>query len=254
METEIEKEEIMENYDVIVVGAGNGGLTASAALAQKGLNVLLLEKHNIPGGCATSFCRGRFEFEVALHQLSGLGTPDKPGQLRTELDDLGVMDDLTFVESPDLYTIRMPDGFHLSLKPDKNQIISELKGKFPSEKTAIDKFFNLIYKYAEEFISAFLFRDPESSRKKYPNLYQYTFNNFNDVLDGFFSDPLLKTVLSAYWGYMGISPDRLSFANLAMMLFQYIELKPFHLKGGSQALSSAVLNKFLAYGGTVHFN
>ena len=126
------KEKIMENYDVIVVGAGNGGLTASAALAQKGLNVLLLEKHNIPGGCATSFCRGRFEFEVALHQLSGLGTPDKPGQLRTELDDLGVMDDLTFVESPDLYTIRMPDGFHLSLKPDKNQIISELKEKFPS--------------------------------------------------------------------------------------------------------------------------
>lgn len=249
-----EKEEIMENCDVIVIGAGNGGLTASAALAQKGLNVLLLEKHNIPGGCATSFCRGRFEFEVALHQLSGLGTPDKPGQLRTKLDSLGVMDDLTFVESPDLYTVRMPDGFHLSLKPDKDQIISELKEKFPREKTAIDKFFNLIYKYAEEFIGAFLFRDPEASREKYPNLYQYTFNNFNDVLNGFFTDPLLKTVLSAYWGYMGISPDRLSFANLAMMLFQYIELKPFHLKGGSQALSNAILNKFLAYGGTVHFN
>ena len=66
-------------YDAIVVGAGNGGMTASAALAQKGLNVLLLERHNIPGGCATSFCRGRFEFEVALHQLSGMGTAEQPG-------------------------------------------------------------------------------------------------------------------------------------------------------------------------------
>ena len=33
-----------------------------------GAKTLLLEKHNIPGGCATSFVRGQFEFEVALHQ------------------------------------------------------------------------------------------------------------------------------------------------------------------------------------------
>ena len=48
----------MQAYDVIVIGAGNGGLTAAAKLAQDGLNVLLLERHNIPGGTATSFCRG----------------------------------------------------------------------------------------------------------------------------------------------------------------------------------------------------
>jgi len=61
----------MPDYDVIVIGAGNGGLTASASLAKRGARVLLLERHNLPGGCATSFIRGRFEFEVALHQLSG---------------------------------------------------------------------------------------------------------------------------------------------------------------------------------------
>ena len=33
----------METYDVIVIGAGNGGLTAAATLAKEGLNVLLLE-------------------------------------------------------------------------------------------------------------------------------------------------------------------------------------------------------------------
>ena len=65
----------METYDVVVIGAGNGGLTAAATLAKAGLDVLLLERHNIPGGAATSFCRGRFEFEVALHQLSGLKSP-----------------------------------------------------------------------------------------------------------------------------------------------------------------------------------
>ena len=98
------------DYDVVVIGAGNGGLTASATLARKGQKVLLLERHNIPGGCATSFCRGRFEFEIALHQLSGLGTPEKPGPLRMTLDSLGVMEDLEFVEIQDLYSVHMPGG------------------------------------------------------------------------------------------------------------------------------------------------
>ena len=60
-----------KQFDVIVVGAGNGGLTAAANTAKAGLKTLLLEKHNIPGGCATSFRRGRFEFEPSLHELCG---------------------------------------------------------------------------------------------------------------------------------------------------------------------------------------
>jgi prolycopene isomerase len=98
----------MEKYDAVVIGAGNGGLTAAATLAKRGINVLLLERHNIPGGCATSFCRGRFEFEVALHQLSGLGTPEKPGPLRGILDHLGVSEQLEFVPMSDLYHIVVP--------------------------------------------------------------------------------------------------------------------------------------------------
>ena len=216
--------------------------------------MLLLERHNLPGGCATSFCRGRFEFEVALHQLSGLGTPDKPGPLRLTLDSLGVTEDLEFVEIQDLYSVYTPDGFGITLKPDKTRVVEELKRNFPQEKEAVDRFFDLVYSYAHDMIGAFIFRDPEPSREKYPNLYRYALRNAKEVLDDYFRDPLLKAVISVYWGYLGVSTDQLSFAYLAMLLFQYIEFKPFHVKGGSQALSNAILNAFLTAGGRARFS
>ncbi len=53
---------------------------------------------------------------------------------------------------------------------------------------------------------------------------------------------------------MGVPPTRLAFAYLAMVLFQYMEFKPYHVKGGSQAISNAILNKFIGNGGTARFS
>ncbi|MBQ6120022.1 MAG: FAD-dependent oxidoreductase, partial [Clostridia bacterium] len=77
------------NYDVIVIGAGNGGLAAAAYCAKAGLKTLLLEKHNIPGGSASSFVRGRFEFEPSLHELFGVGLPDNPSDFAKMFMELG---------------------------------------------------------------------------------------------------------------------------------------------------------------------
>ena len=35
-------------YDVVVIGAGNGGLVAAIRILQAGYSCLLLEKHNLP--------------------------------------------------------------------------------------------------------------------------------------------------------------------------------------------------------------
>lgn len=83
----------MRYFDTVVIGAGNAGLTSASALQRGGSKTLLLERHNIPGGCATSFVRGNFEFEVARHQLSGLGTAEKPFIMRKIFAGLGVMDE-----------------------------------------------------------------------------------------------------------------------------------------------------------------
>ncbi|GAB2988213.1 hypothetical protein GCM10023080_062170 [Streptomyces pseudoechinosporeus] len=77
----------------MVIGAGNAGLTA-ATLQRAGLRTLLVERHNVPGGCATSFRRGLFEFETALHQLSGVGLEGQSYTLRGLFEKLGVADSL----------------------------------------------------------------------------------------------------------------------------------------------------------------
>ncbi|MDW7693486.1 phytoene desaturase family protein [Flammeovirgaceae bacterium SG7u.111] len=49
---------------VIVIGAGFSGLAAATSLAHKGLDVTLLEKHDIPGGRARYFETGNYKFDM----------------------------------------------------------------------------------------------------------------------------------------------------------------------------------------------
>jgi prolycopene isomerase len=242
------------DYDVVVIGAGNAGLTAAATLARKGVRVLLLERHNIPGGCATSFCRGRFEFEVSLHQLSGMGTSEFPGPLHGLMQGLGVMDKIEFVRMADLYRIVVPGRLDLVLPADKAGVIEALQGQFPEERENIVRFFDLVYRFFGEVIFAFYMKDPEVSPEKYPLYFKYAFRDSQSVLDDHFIDPLLKLAVGIYWCYMGLPPRLLAFSDLAAILFAYTELKPGHIKGGSQALSNAIIESFLANGGQVRFN
>ncbi len=244
----------MPDYDVIVVGAGNAGLSASTYLARKGIKTLLVEKHNIPGGCATSFCRGRFEFEVALHQLSGLGTTERPGPLRGILDGLGVLDQLDFVQMNDLYRVVLPGEMDITLPADKEETIKVLQKQFPDEKEGIREFFDFVYQFFTEVIGAFYMGDPAISREKYPLYYKYALKDSQTVMDMFLKDPRLQMAVSMYWTYMGLPPRLLSFSDMAALLFSYMEFKPFHMKGGSQALSSALLDSFQRAGGKAMFN
>ena len=67
--------------DVVVVGGGIAGLTAAALLAKQGLAVLLLEAHSQSGGCAGTFRRGPYTFDVGATQVAGL----EPGGIHTRL-------------------------------------------------------------------------------------------------------------------------------------------------------------------------
>ncbi len=64
---------IKDEYEVIVVGAGIGGLTTAALLAKRGIDVLLIEQHYMPGGCCAAIRRQGITMDVAATVLYGFG-------------------------------------------------------------------------------------------------------------------------------------------------------------------------------------
>ena len=56
----------------VVIGAGIGGLTAAALLARQGYSVVVLDQAYVPGGCASTFKRRGFTFDVGATQVAGL--------------------------------------------------------------------------------------------------------------------------------------------------------------------------------------
>lgn len=258
----------MKQYDVIVIGGGNGGLASAATLAEKGKSVILFEKHNIPGGCGTSFRRGRFEFEVALHQLSHMGTEENPGPLRELFKRYGILDEINWIQIKELFRVNFPDGTGVSLPAERKQCEDFLCKEFPSQSDGIRKYFETVYKFcaeAAEFAakSAKSTGEPGALKKAimkagfpklYPTLAKYGLKSTQEVLDEFFTDSKLQLALSAYWCFMGVPPARFPFAILAKCTNFYLETKPYYLTGTSMMMNQAIMEAVQKMGGTVRLN
>ena len=254
-----------EKYDAIVIGAGLGGLSAATMLARNGLGVLLLELHNVPGGYATSFVRGRYEFEVALHELSGIGRPDRPGTLLRYLNYLGVGDKLEFQRLPNLYrTVILDEGedggidLDITLPVGREAFEEKLCAAFPHEAKGIRRFvqrvFDLGRDYGRVVRQGGKTGNPATFPFRFPHLFRYLPVTAGQVLDRDVRDPRAQAALASYWGYFGLPPSQLSFLYFAIGLASYIKHLPAFPKGRSQALSNAFLATFEQHGGQARLN
>jgi C-3',4' desaturase CrtD len=64
----------VERCDAIVIGAGVAGLTAAAELARHGVRTIVVERHNVPGGCASFYQRDGYRFDVGATLVGGFGS------------------------------------------------------------------------------------------------------------------------------------------------------------------------------------
>lgn len=75
-----------QKSQVVVIGAGIGGLTAGALLAKRGYQVTIFDQALVPGGCASTFKRRGFTFDVGATQVAGLEPGGIHHQIFAELE------------------------------------------------------------------------------------------------------------------------------------------------------------------------
>ncbi len=249
---------VIGTYPVIVVGAGLGGLGAACQLASVGEKVLLLEKHNVPGGFATSFVRGRFEFEGALHELSDIGTEGNKGSLYRFLEKIGAIPNkIKFTRVPEFYRSVFFDGFDVTMPFGLEEYTNKLIELFPNEKKGIEEFMEMCKAVLAgiEFIASKGGRfSPAEVLKEHPWIPRITGLTLLEVFNKFFKDPKLMAIIAQLWGYVGVPPSRMNAYIFIAMLTFFLKWGAAYPIGRSHAFTSAMVKAFEDLGGEIRYN
>lgn len=227
----------MTEYDVVVIGAGLGGLTAAAILARAGRKVLVIERNNSVGGAASSYKVGDLFVEGSLHETSNAGDPRDPKH--RPLAGAGVLDAVKWVPSSSFYEARggslatplaVPDSF--------DGARHALTERFPKSGDAIAALLDEMQAIAEGTAKTSIGGEPRLS--------------LAEKLDrSFGANEALKCALAANLSYYHDDPATLDWDIFAAAQGRYLLSGACFIEGGSQRLSSALARAIRAAGGHV---
>jgi len=261
-------------YDVIIIGSGIGGLTCGALLSKRGYKVLVLEQHYKVGGYCSSFKRGNFIFNAGVSDVSGLWAK---GPVTYLLKELGLKREDLFVRNTIRYIFKGKEVEAQNL----NGFMRELSDMFPEERKNIYAFFDEAkkayeecYKEAEAYgvplpaeliVKVFGAKKLLDYPKEHPHFYDWLNKTFKQKLDEYFKNEDLKSLLCALLGYIGTEADKITASSaLTATVSYYIyggyfpkaqefanSLKEFIESHGSKVLVRHRVDKILVENGKV---
>lgn len=219
----------MARYDVVVIGAGLGGLTAAAILARAGHKVLIVERSNSVGGAASSYKVGDLFVEGSLHETSDPRNTSDPKH--AVLTRAGVLDAVTWSRSETFYEVRggaldAPLQLPASFAGAREALIR----RFPESRTGIERLLREIE------------HGPTESERSLSLL-----QKLDSVFGG---NEAVKCAVAANLAYYHDDPATLAWSHFATSQGHYLRSGPSFVNGGSQRLSSALARAVRTAGGT----
>ncbi len=247
----------MKQFDCVIIGAGNGGLSAACRLARAGKKILLLEKHNLPGGCASSFVRGRFEFDASLHEFCDWGADDNKGNSRKLIEeDYGV--DFPWVRIPTAYRVigkaRSGKDFDVVMPDTVDAFIEAMELYVPGSRASMKNFFALCDEIsrAVRYATASGRRiSPLYMQREFPNFLRTAAYPFNTVCRALNIPEDALDILNTYWSYLGCDCDTLTFLHYCLCVYDYIRRGAYIPELTVHRLSTAVTEQIRAAGGEI---
>ena len=226
-----------EEYDVVVIGAGIGGLTCAAYLAKQGKKVKVLEQHYIPGGCCTSFKRKGFLFDAGVLHLTG---GKESGAFQRVLSALEIEDQLEFKEQFQRFIF--PD-----LTFDTTRQVEDLPElfieHFPQEEKGITNLFQTIKT---------IYEDIKNLPTLSPVLKEYENESFEHLINQYIKDIKLKTLVNANWHLWNPIWKNSAIDYSALMVTEQVR-GYFYPMGGIQAIPDILVQVLKQNEGEIEF-
>ncbi|WP_159080531.1 phytoene desaturase family protein [Nocardia suismassiliense] len=244
------------DWDVVVVGAGLGGLTAAAYLAANGRRPLVLEQWDVAGGCSHVFRRRRkYEFDVGVHYL-GDCQPD--GTIPTILRGLGLDGKIDFLPMD-------PDGFDTLVFPDLtfrvprgwDDYLAALIAAFPADERGLRACVRVFRQLGRAFDRSTTPETPwESARfvARNPGVAYWSMRSLQVLLDSCGLSTRAQAVVCGQSGDYGVAPARVPAAVHAFLLNHYIKTGAYFPKGGGQVLAAHLIDVITSHGGSIQTN
>lgn len=248
-------------YDVIIVGSGIGGLSCGTLLSKRGYKVLVLEQHYRIGGYCSSFNRKGFLFNTGVEDVSGLW---EKGPVNFLLKELGLRTNDLFVKNTTSYIFK---GRRIDLPHNLEEFTKLLSEKFPDEKESVHTFFDEAKKAYEEcykdteiygiplrpelIVKTFGQKKFMNYPREHPHFYDWLSKTFQQKLDEFFKNDDLKALLCALIGYVGTDPEKTPAASALTACVSYHLHGGYFPKGGAQKYADSLKGFIESHGGKI---
>ncbi len=233
---------MMKTNQVIVIGAGIGGITAAIHLAKNGLQVTVIEKNARPGGRCDRISREGHHFDTGPTLLV------MPLLYETEFAALGAsfrgMLDLQRVDPT--YHLVFDDGSQLALTSDMMSLRKQLEAIEPGSFQGLLRYIQEGQRHYELGIEKLVCPDFRKVTDFFklsnaPLLFQVKpLVKHYANMSNYFDDPRLKSAFTFQDVYMGLSPFEAP-ATFSMMPYTELAHGVWYPKGGMYQVVEALM-------------